>query len=123
MPDLKALIRVTLIGAGLQVAMVLAGHFVAWIALHVFMAGGLAISALTGFLYAYDVARGYANGMIGGTVSGGLCALIGIAISVALGDTEAGVLVFGTLGSCVAGALAGAVGQLSARGPRPAGHA
>ena len=103
--------------------MVLAGHFIAWIALHVFMAGGLAISALAGFLYAYEAARGYANGAIGGLISGGLCAVIGIAVSVVLGDTEGGVLAFGTVGSCVAGALAGAIGQLSARKPHPTGAA
>ena len=46
---------------------------------------------------------------LNGAIAGGVCALIGIAVSVALGDTAAPILAIGTIGSAVAGAIAGAI--------------
>ena len=53
----------------------------------------------------------------GGAIAGGVCALIGIALSCALQDVPAPVLLFGTLGSAVAGML----GALAARAVLPGG--
>ena len=51
----KALANATIAGTVLQLVMVVSGHFVPFIALHVFMWGGMGISALAGFLYGRGV--------------------------------------------------------------------
>lgn len=107
----NALRRATIVGTLLQVAMVVAGHYVPFIALHVFMSGGMAISLLAGLLYARS-ARGYAGAALGGAIAGGVCALLGIAVSVGLGDTLPMILAFGTASSLVAGSIGGVFGKL-----------
>jgi hypothetical protein len=116
MLDNKSLQSATIIGTMLQVAMVVCGHFVAWIALNLFALGGMAISALAGFLYARRSGAGYGSAALGGALAGGICALIGIAISVAMKDTPAMILAVGTLGSAVTGALGGLIGKLASGG-------
>lgn len=109
--DNKALTNSIVAGSVLQCAMVIAGHFVPYIALNVFMFGGMGISALAGLLYGRAV--GSYNGAVGGgAIAGAVCALIGIALSVELGDTPAEILVMGTGSSAVAGAIGGIMGRL-----------
>jgi hypothetical protein len=108
--DTKALGTATLIGAVLQLTMVIAGHFDPFVANNVFMLGGMGISAFAGLLCGRGAA-GYGGAALVGAVAGGVCALIGIAVSVVLGDTHATILVFGTLGSAVAGAIGGLIGR------------
>jgi hypothetical protein len=115
MIDSKILQRATLIGTLLQVAMVVAGHYSAFVALHVFMFGGMAISAIAGFLYARQAAKGYGPDALGGAIAGAVCALIGIAVSVGLGDTAPAILAIGTVSSAVTGAIGGLIGQATAR--------
>lgn len=112
MLNMKAFQNATLTGTVLQLIMIATGHFSPWIAANVFMFGGLTISAIVGFLYARSAARGYPGGVLGGAIAGGVCALIGIAASVALGDTPAIILAFGTPGSAVTGVIGGVVGQM-----------
>ena len=119
MIDIPALQRATIFGSALQIAMVVAGHYSPWIAQHVFMLGGMAISTRAGLHYARQVARGYGPGALGGAIAGGACAAIGIALSVALGDTAPLVLALGTAASCVTGALGGVAGA-ALRKTRPA---
>lgn len=107
----KALQSALVIGTVLQVAMVVAGHFVPFIALHVFMFGGMAISALAGIVYG-RAAAGFGGAALGGAIAGGGCALIGIALSVLIGDTLFVILVIGTVSSAVTGAIGGVVGRL-----------
>ena len=113
MIDRNALLRATVVGTVIQVAMVVIGHFVPWVALHVFMFGGMTISAIAGFLYARGGARGYGSGALGGAIAGGVCALLGIAVSVILGDTATNILILGTASSAVTGAVGVLFGQLS----------
>ena len=54
---------------------------------------------------------------------GGACALIGIAISWALGDVTATILAFGTLSSALTGALGGAIGYRVGRSTAARGAA
>jgi len=116
MIDPKALLRALVIGTVLQVAMVVAGHYVPFVALHVFMWGGMGLSALAGLVYGM-AAAGYGGATIGGAIAGGGCALIGIALSVLLGDTQTVILAIGTGSSAVTGALGGALGRtISAQG-------
>jgi hypothetical protein len=99
----------TIIGTLLQLAMVLSGHWVEFIKLNVFAIGGMLISALAGVIYARSARVDRKKSAIQGAVVGGLCALIGIAVSFLLGDVPANILALGTLGSAVTGAIGGAI--------------
>ena len=110
MIDPKTLQRALLIGTALQVAMVVSGHFVPFVALKVFAIGGMALSAIAGFVYGRE-ASGFGGAAIGGAVAGAGCALIAIALSVLLGDTKPVILAVGTSGSAIAGALGGLLGK------------
>lgn len=110
MLNTRSLQTAVLIGTVLQLAMVVSGHFVPFIALNVFMFGGMGISALAGLIYG-RAAGGFGAAALGGALAGGLCALIGITVSVLLGDTEAMILAFGTVSSAVTGALGGLLGR------------
>lgn len=111
----NALQRCTMIGTALQLVMVIAGHFVPWVRDNVFMFGGMLISGVAGLLYAREVALGWWRGALGGAIAGGLCALIGIGVSVLLGDTPNFVLGLGTAISVVTGAAGGLWGEVGAR--------
>lgn len=111
MLDTRTLLNAAIAGTVLQVAMVVAGHYNVYIALHVFMFGGMCISLVAG-LPCGRAASGFGGAALGGAIAGGVCALIGIAISVALGDTPALVLAFGTVSSAVTGAVGGIIGKL-----------
>jgi len=101
------------IGTVLQLAMVIAGHFVPAVAA-LFAIGGMAISAIAGVLYGRTAAT-LGGGALGGALAGGECALIGIAVSCALGDVDAMVLVFGTIASAVTGLIGGIAGRFVPR--------
>jgi hypothetical protein len=112
----RSVVTPTLIGTGLQLLMVIAGHFSPTVA-ELFAAGGMGISGLAGALAALagrPASLGSAAGR--GAIAGGVCAFVGILVSYLLGDVPAGVLGFGTAGSAFTGALGGLVGKvLSAR--------
>jgi hypothetical protein len=114
--ELRPIVGPTLIGTGLQLAMVIAGHMSPAVA-QFFAPGGMGISALAGVLAALGsrpASLGSAAGQ--GAVAGGVSAFIGILVSYFLGDVPAAVLGFGTASSAVTGALGGLVGKvLSAR--------
>lgn len=108
----RAVTVATVAGTVLQLAMVLAGHTNASIAA-MFAPGGMGISLVAGVIYASQARGGSAgSAAMGGFVAGGLCALIGIAVSYALGDVTAAILGLGTLSSAVTGAIGGLVGRL-----------
>ena len=114
--ETRSLLSATLIGTGLQLVMVLAGHFKPGVAV-LFAPGGMGISALAGALAALG-SRPASLGSAGGSgaVAGGVCAFVGILVSYLLGDVSAAVLGFGTASSAVTGAIGGLVGKvLSAR--------
>lgn len=112
--DRNALIRATAIGTVLQLAMVLSGHYVPAIAL-LFAPIGVGISLIAGLLYGRWA--GPNGAWAGGGLAGGLCAFLGIAVSFALGDVTAVILVAGTLSSAVGGMLGGWIGgRLAGRG-------
>ena len=102
-----AFVSALITGTILQLAMVLSGHWVEFIRQNVFAIGGMMISAIAAVLYARASRDPRGASAIKGTIVGGLCALIGIAVSYALGDVPANILIFGTLGSAVAGAVGG----------------
>jgi len=112
----RSIVGPTLLGTGLQLVMVVAGHFSPAVQ-QLFASGGMGISALAGALAALGsrpASLGSAAGR--GAVAGGVCAFVGILVSYLLGDVPAAVLGFGTGGSAVTGAIGGLVGKvLSAR--------
>lgn len=106
------MIRWILIGTGLQVAMVVAGHWSLAVA-RLFGPLGVAISLIVGLLWARSEARRYGHAAAGGALVGGACALFGIVVSFVLGDVGAVILALGTASSAVAGALGGLLGAAS----------
>ena len=110
--DARALLIAAAAGTALQVAMVAAGHQHAAIK-PFFGPGGVGISLAAGLLFALLApAAGWTPVVAGGTLAGGLCALLGIALSYALGDVPLALLAFGTLASAAAGLSGAALGKL-----------
>lgn len=105
----KLIIAMTALGTVAQLVMVIAGHYNEFIRDNVFAIGGMAISLVFGALWAMKAAGSRGGAFGGGALVGGLCAIIGIAVSLALGDVPAAVLAFGTAGSAVAGGIGGIV--------------
>jgi hypothetical protein len=112
--DNRALQRAILVGTLLQIVFVLIAHFNAWIETHALLFAGMMTSATMGYLYAQEVAKGYALGAYGGAITGGLCAFFGIALSVFMGDMTEGMLLVRVLISILTGAVGGIYGQMSA---------
>jgi hypothetical protein len=113
----NALTQATAIGTVAQLAMVISGHFTPAIA-NLFAVGGMGISLVAGLLYARKaVATTRGASATGGALAGGICALIGIIVSFALGDVTAMIIAFGTLSSAVTGAIGGAIGHVRTARP------
>ncbi|MBK8267653.1 MAG: hypothetical protein IPK83_04850 [Planctomycetes bacterium] len=108
----KSIAPMLVVGTLAQLAMIGAGHYSPFVRDSVFAIGGMLISLIFGAAWAATGATTKSGGMKGGALVGGGCALIGIAASVALGDTEAMVLSFGTLSSAVTGAIGGLLGHV-----------
>jgi hypothetical protein len=114
--DTSALIKATIAGLVLQLAMVLAGH--QWPAIKgLFVVGGTGFSLIAGLIF-MALARGSAwpVALGGGAIAGGVCGLIGIAVSAVLKDVPPALLITGTLSSVATGVLGGALGKLIFRG-------
>jgi len=92
--------------------MVVAGHFSPPIA-GLFALGGTGISTVGGLLYALWAAGdpSVADDAKGGTIAGGLSGLIGISVSVGLGDVPVATLTYGTLFSAMGGTLGSFIGR------------
>jgi hypothetical protein len=102
----------TIVGTIAQVAMVVAGHTNPAIA-QLFAVGGITISALAGLLYSTrTTTSSFGNAALNGAIVGGVCALIGISLSCALGDVTPIILVAGTASSAVGGAIGGSLGRV-----------
>ncbi len=107
-----SIITATAIGLALQLAMVVIGHYVPAIREKGFAIGGMFFSLVAGLLYARMAQAGWGGALMGGAVAGGVCAILGIAVSVALGDVPPMILAMGTAASAVTGLIGGAVGKL-----------
>lgn len=107
----KALFNATVIGTVLQLVMVVVGHFVPAVAAQ-FAIVGILISLVAGLLYARAAKGAWSDSLLGGVIAGGLCALLGIVVSVLLGDVPPIILVIGTLSSAAGGLIGGAIGKL-----------
>ena len=106
-----ALIVATTVGLILQFAMVVAGHYSVPVK-NSFAIGGMLFSLVAGFLYFRLAPGGWAGACLGGAIAGGLCAIIGIAVSVSLKDVPTQILWLGTSASVVTGVIGGAIGKV-----------
>ena len=108
----NALVVATVIGLVLQLAMVVGGHYSPAVK-NLFAVGGMGFSLVAGLLYVwFALAGSWSSDLQGGAVAGGVCALLGIGVSAALGDVPASLLLLGTVSSVVTGAIGGAIGKL-----------
>lgn len=105
--------RWTVIGAVMQLIMVLVGHWVAAIA-NAFGILGTLIALTVGLLFAREARGSLRGAAVGGALAAGISAFVGVAVSFALGDVAREVILIGTLSGLVAGAIGGVVGQATA---------
>ncbi len=112
--DNRALQRATTVGILLQVVLVLLAHFSTWVEEHALLFGAMMISATSGYLYAREVAKGYGRGAYGGAITGGTCGIVGVGISLLLGDVSPVALTVRLLVSVLTGAVGGIYGQMAA---------
>jgi hypothetical protein len=111
----RGLIRATLIGTVLQLAMVVMGHYDPRIA-SMFAVLGMLLSLVAGVLFGrWSGALGKGGAAAGGLAAGAACALLGILESFYLRDVPGWVIVFGTISSAVTGAIGGLLGRLTRR--------
>jgi hypothetical protein len=108
--SIRALVIATVIGTILQTAMVVAGHSNKSVA-KLFAVGGMSLSLVAGVIYAAMAEGPTGSAILGGIIAGGVCALIGIAVSYALRDVPASLLALGTASSAVTGAIGGWLGR------------
>jgi len=107
----RALTTSLIIATVLQLAMVLAGHWTPAVAA-LFAPVGMGISLVGGAIYVIAARPDWKTGLLGGVIAGGVSALIGIAVSVALGDVPVMILVIGTLSSVATGFIGAALARL-----------
>ncbi len=108
----NALTSAILLGIIFQLVMVIAGHYVAFVRDEVFALGGMAISLVAGLYFGWRAGGSWGACLSGGAIAGGVCALVGIAVSVVLKDTAPMILAIGTFSSAVMGLIGGAAGKL-----------
>lgn len=113
----KAFIQALIVATVLQLAMILTGHWVAFVKDNLFAALGTGLSIAGALMYVLTARPGWLKGGIGGGIIGGVSALIGIIVSVMLGDTAESILLIGTVSGLVGGGVAGAVTGLFAKQP------
>ena len=92
--------------------MTIAGHYIAFVRNDVFAIGGMLISLAAGLIYARLARGGWRDSLVGGAASGAIGSLLAIAVSFALGDVPAFVLLVGTGASVVTGMIDAAIGRL-----------
>lgn len=111
----KAIVSTLIIFTVLQLAMVLAGHWVPFVKVNLFAPLGTVISLVGAIWYVRAARPAWTWAVVGGAIVGGVSALIGILISYGLGDVPVETLFIGTGASAVAGAVGGAVMRLFAK--------
>jgi hypothetical protein len=117
MPWGRGLVRATLIGTVLQLAVVVTGHYDQRVA-QVFGLIGPLLSLLAGFLAGrWSAGLGKGGAAVSGLVAGAACALLGILESYSLGDVPTWVIAVGTLGDGVTGAIGGFLGRITRKDP------
>ena len=113
MPWGRGLVRATLIGTVLQLALVMTGHYDKSVARSFGLIGPL-LSLVAGFLAGrWSAGLGKGGAAVSGLVAGAVCALLGILESFYLGDVPAWVVAVGPFSSGVTGAIGGFLGRIT----------
>lgn len=112
--DLKVFVHATLVGVVMQLVLMAAVHFNAYVANNIFLLGGMTITAVAGYLYGMDTGKGWLTSATGGAIIAGICALVGVGTSVVLKDAPQTVIPFFTAICVLTGAVGGLFGQMSA---------
>ena len=120
--DWPVLRRAMLVGTVLQLVLALLAHLSGWIAVHALLFGAMMLSAISGYLYALDTGRGFADGATGGVIVGGACGLFGVATSVVIGDTDPGLFVQNSIIFAFTGGIGGLFGHMAAVMQPPRGR-
>ncbi len=115
MIDSKTLLRAAIVGIVLQLALAAGAHFFVYVAKYYFLFGGMMIAATAGYLYGMGSGKGYFPGATGGAIVGGLCALIGVGVSVLMHDAAQQTIPLFTAICVVTGAIGGLFGQMAAK--------
>ncbi|MBX7249365.1 MAG: hypothetical protein K1X35_10035 [Caulobacteraceae bacterium] len=108
----KALTTQLAVFTVLQLAMVVAGHWIPLVKDSLFAPLGTFLSLFGGFVFAMQARPGAAAGAVGGLIVGGLAGLIGIVVSYLLKDVPLSTLWIGGGASAVAGLIGGGLGGL-----------
>lgn len=112
--DRKVFIRALIVGIVMMLVLMGGVHFSVYLAHNDFLFGGMMITAVAGYLYGMDAARGYLASATAGAVIGIITALVGVGMSVALRDAQQNVIPFFTAICVLTAAIGGLFGQLSA---------
>jgi hypothetical protein len=113
--DTKILLRATIVGIVLQLALAFGAHFFTYVANHYFLFGGMMNAATAGYLYGMASGKGYFPGATGGAIAGGLCALVGAGAAVLMQDASQTIIPLFTAICVVTGAVGGLFGQMAAK--------
>jgi hypothetical protein len=106
--------RAAVTGIAMQVTMVVLGHYIPWVHVHVSEFAAMMIAGLAGLFYGRDFARGYAKGALGGAIAGGTSGLIATCAANLLGDVPLLAIPIGTAVTILTGAIGGLFGQMDA---------
>lgn len=107
---MTAPLRAAMLGTLAQIIMVASGHYLPPV-MEYFALGGVAISALTGWLAMRGRVASVAVAAGTGALVGAGCALLGIGVSAALGDVPVSLLVLGTGSSAFTGLVGGVLAR------------
>ena len=111
-----AVVTYTVIGTVMQVAMVVIGHYNIFVKENVFAIGGMMISLISGLLFSKAAARCAGSALRGGALVGGACAVLGVLVSMILGDVPPITLAIAAVSSSITGLIGGLIGyKLSGR--------
>jgi hypothetical protein len=111
----RSILRATIVGLVLQLALFSIGHFSPWVRVNAFEFGTMMIAATAAYLYAMGFRNGFFTSATGGAIIGGLCGVAGLLYCTAIGDTPPFGVPLGTAIDVFTGAVGGIFGQISAR--------
>lgn len=115
MIGIRSILRATLVGLVLQLALFSFGHFNPFVRANVYEFGCMMIAATVAYLYAMDSRKTFFTSATGGAIVGGLCGLAGLLYCLELGDAPPFGIPLGTAICVLTGTAGGIWGQIAAR--------
>ena len=112
--DRRLLSRAIAVGVLFECVLVAVSHYKPWVRDHFLLFGAMMIAGTAGLLYARDLARGFAKGVLGGLVIGAACGLSAVGLSNVLGAEPQATLPFGVMVMTLTGMVGGVFGQVDA---------